>query len=506
MKPIYTLAFLLLVAVLPLRAEDPPELEEWFRITGNFNGAIGRVFSYLPNFDVANSGKNATAVRVTPRMPTWYNRYQGDTMDQFDWEYTIRDMRKADLNGNSVDEYITRIGRIHHGIANGVPPEKEFLDYSNSFASVVPFDFHDVDNDGYTDAIANSSYSSPTRLMKILWGGPDLTKLKISEIFRRRQDKFNESLAAVLPIKVEGKLRIVTRSYEESGFQQAKWISYVLRELTPIHEADTVRFDITTLDSISDADKRPTHFYGLFAGAVVQSQANEPVLFMAPLLAEQNSSLEVYDVSNGQFTPVRTFFPWQTVVYPHALRGSINGDGYIDYFLSVIGKVALYAGGKGLEIDTTPIAYFPDQCEIGEGIVIDAIGDVTGDSIGDIALSYNNDLGCFVILKGIANRIVDVPEPGISAHRPFDMQQNYPNPVGSDRRTTIPFTNEKPQHLALALYALDGRFIGEIFSGYVPAGEQEVQIDLTRYNLSSGMYVLRLGNGECTRERGFLIE
>jgi hypothetical protein len=503
---------MLIVVVLSVspvvHCAEPPELEEWFRITGDGQGPIGRIFSYLPDFEPSRGGTNATVVPVHGFVPTWYNRYRGDTVNQFTWSiFSGRGMRKADLNNDGADEYITRNGLVHAGIEQGKPPEADFINYNNYISSSTPFDFYYIDNDEFIDAIANSSYTSPTRLLKVLWGGPDLEKLKVSDVFKRIEGKRTETLVGILPQKSpEGKIRLVSRSYEESGFQQAKWISYVLREMRAIAEADSVRFELVTLDSISDAALRPQNFFGLFSGDIMQSRPEQPVLFYVPVLGD--NVVAVYDLTNNSFQKIRQFVPWQTILYPHALQQSVNDDDYADYFLSVTGKVALYAGGRGTEIDTVPIAMFRHSCTVGEGLETLAIGDVTGDGIGDIATAYNNDMGCFVIYKGIGRRAVGVEEalPGVRQVRDFEMLQNYPNPVGESRSTVVPVQLTRSGHYTLELFSLDGKRIAELFSGNIPSGDHQIPVNIAPYELAAGMYVLRFSDGHQKRERGILLQ
>src|ERR1700754_3130136 len=106
MKRICSLIAVLLVAAGGLLyAAEPPELEEWFRIEGT-NGFVGGIFTYLPDFDTVNNGRNAIATINLAQTgahdwPTWYLREAYDTVDQFDWpNQTTPQITKVDLNGD----------------------------------------------------------------------------------------------------------------------------------------------------------------------------------------------------------------------------------------------------------------------------------------------------------------------------------------------------------------------------------------------------------------------
>ena len=118
-----------------------------------------------------------------------------------------------------------------------------------------------------------------------------------------------------------------------------------------------------------------------------------------------------------------------------------------------------------------------------------------------------NPNGCFAIILGAPLRTVGVPEPVAGyTNRTFDMQQNYPNPVAADRKTSLPLTVQTTQHLTLELYTLQGQFISTLFTGTLAEGTHTLPLDLTPYTLPRGMYVLRLIGEHGSRQRALLID
>ena len=68
------------------------------------------------------------------------------------------------------------------------------------------------------------------------------------------------------------------------------------------------------------------------------------------------------------------------------------------------------------------------------------------------------------------------------------LRQNHPNPASD--YTTIIFGTEKPANVEIALFASDGKFVKQIFSGLVDNTENSVTFDVS--DLSSGVYVAKL--------------
>lgn len=71
----------------------------------------------------------------------------------------------------------------------------------------------------------------------------------------------------------------------------------------------------------------------------------------------------------------------------------------------------------------------------------------------------------------------------------FKLTQNFPNPFATS--TTVPFTLTNASDVALELYDLAGRKVGEIRQS-LPAGENSMHVDLNSMGLSAGTYIYQL--------------
>ena len=92
----------------------------------------------------------------------------------------------------------------------------------------------------------------------------------------------------------------------------------------------------------------------------------------------------------------------------------------------------------------------------------------------------------------IVNMIVDVNESNYEPAKHFGLISAFPNPFNNT--TTITYQLPTPCKIAISLYNVHGRFIGNIKSGVEKAGFHEV--NLNAEILNSGVYVIRFRQNE----------
>ena len=530
MKPILCiLTALLLAAPLSLHAEDLPELAEWWSMEAS--GYFGQYFSFLPDFDTAQGGAHAVAVYgglvISPNYSlTWYLRHHGDTVNQFNWPAGAeRQITQVDLNKDGATDYLTWTGLVYPGIQDKHPPQP--TNAAQYYLSIVyPPEqrvVRDVNNDGYEDVICPQSSIGGNNLFTLLLGGSDLTNLKVVSVKKRPDHSYGEYfLGAFSKQPGDTTLKIVNVSFEivtVNGVSRIKWYAIVLRELKVTTIGDTVDVAFNTLDSLwfkgYDSVKPYWSMTPYSSLIFANNKAGQEYLLFRQVYiqpTQENKWYAVfYEVKDNKLHEIERFSPVDhKSSSTEILGGDINGDGYNDWAVIGWDNYVYFYRGLREGVDSLPFARYrldADRFSRAEGFTMLGIGDVTGDGIGDMAVGYDVADGRFSIVQGRMLQPVGVPEPVTGdIPRTFDMQQNYPNPVGMDRKTTIPITVEKAQHLTLELWTLSGKKIAMLYQGWMPSGRYEIDISLSHYRLASGLYIVRLTGVDGTRERAILLD
>ncbi|GJQ64778.1 MAG: hypothetical protein SCALA702_38310 [Melioribacteraceae bacterium] len=91
----------------------------------------------------------------------------------------------------------------------------------------------------------------------------------------------------------------------------------------------------------------------------------------------------------------------------------------------------------------------------------------------------------------------------VDADYDYNLAQNYPNPFNPE--TTIRFTLKERSNISLVLYNALGAEVGKIADGIYEAGSHEVRLNISTFNLSSGVYFYKLNAGEYTSVRKMIL-
>lgn len=511
------LTSMLLVSVLSVRSEELPELSEWWSIEAGWS--FGRDFSYLPDFDTANGGKNTLAIYTRRDVDdtlssTWYNRFYQDTVNKFSWpsgeEFSIA---YGDFDNDGVRDYLSHRGFIYKGITNCTPPAPTAIsDYPSS--AVAPYESRiitDVNNDGYMDAINPKSSEGGNFLFSILLGGPDLQKLKVTYVKKRPEHGYGEYfLGAFSKQPGDSTIKIVNMSYEYvtvNNVLRKKWDALVLREMRVQNVGDTVTITFTTLDSLWFKGYTSGYEMSYSASKVFTNHLAAQEYVFAREFRNNTPYLMAYEVVDNKLIEVADFST--PSISTEFLFNDINGDGYSDWAVFGWDYYVYFYRGLREGVDSLPFARYrldADRFSRAANFTMLGIGDVTGDNVGDIAIGYDVADGHFAIIKGEYILPVGVAESVAGyARRTFDMLQNYPNPVGIERKTSLPITVEALQSFSLDLYTLQGSRIARLYQGQLPAGAHTLDIDMSIYQLPPGFYLLRLSGDGATRERAILL-
>lgn len=83
----------------------------------------------------------------------------------------------------------------------------------------------------------------------------------------------------------------------------------------------------------------------------------------------------------------------------------------------------------------------------------------------------------------------------------FSLAQNYPNPFNPT--TKITYALPSNSHVTIELYAITGQKIATLLNGNVEAGYYDLPVNMSGYNLSSGMYIYRFSGKELSSGKQF---
>ena len=85
----------------------------------------------------------------------------------------------------------------------------------------------------------------------------------------------------------------------------------------------------------------------------------------------------------------------------------------------------------------------------------------------------------------------------------FILYQNYPNPFNPT--TKISWQSPISSHQTLKIYDLLGNFIATLVDDYRAAGVYEIDFDATKFNLTSGVYLISLSAGNFRKTKKIVL-
>lgn len=92
-------------------------------------------------------------------------------------------------------------------------------------------------------------------------------------------------------------------------------------------------------------------------------------------------------------------------------------------------------------------------------------------------------------------------EPGVSVENTImsgaSLEQNYPNPFHGT--TTLKYSLNEPKHVELAIYNVLGAKVATLVDDFQATGEYNVDVDMDRLELSSGIYYAKINAGTGTQ-------
>lgn len=121
----------------------------------------------------------------------------------------------------------------------------------------------------------------------------------------------------------------------------------------------------------------------------------------------------------------------------------------------------------------------------------------------DVTLVVENVHGCADTLTNRAFVVMNVGIDEITGIKAFKILNVYPVPLQDVFKLDlyVPSTD----HLEITIADINGKTLGGLFNGDMPAGEQTIELNATEFNLSSGVYLLKVNYKESNLYKILLI-
>jgi len=140
------------------------------------------------------------------------------------------------------------------------------------------------------------------------------------------------------------------------------------------------------------------------------------------------------------------------------------------------------------------------QALIGKDLVLQLVAEKIYIDVKFLSYAGGNTGGGFSYVRAAA-AVTSVTE-GIGAPIGFALMQNYPNPFNPS--TTIGFTLQNSGFTSLKIYNMVGQEVATLANEVLEAGVYH-QKQFDAENLASGVYLIRLSNGDMTQIRRIML-
>ncbi|MFN8366492.1 MAG: T9SS type A sorting domain-containing protein [Candidatus Kapaibacterium sp.] len=522
MKPV-VYSFLYLILTTICIAQPPVTLEEWFSL----RYGIEPYFSTLSKFGIENQ-EHITLLRrcynsgTYCESQTWFNRYAGDTVNQFTWgRYLPEGLVSLDFNGDGNSDYINNMGVLMMSGLGNMPDtgrKYPFPEHPHIRAGSRKNTYGDVNGDGKDDIFYYHHASNVyPYLITIVFGSADMSTLRTTKVASPQlSDTTIQEVSVVMYKNKQGKWRLITNSYavvfspipppgRYFGIPEKAAIKMYDVSIQPKQDSNIVI--LTLLDTYKDPDWLNSQFMlkasspvGTDGGGLIyNSEIHSKLYLYSPTFKyDRNNELQfethIFNLTNDKLTFIEKnnavgLMP-DAIVLDHSVTGNSTND-----LVSVIGKT-LYVCTMN-DDSYIPNRYFSWKVPDGfGGLITDvySLSDVTSDGIHDIALMVPSSFvgNAFFILKGKDWKTVGVHDDEVRSIT-TTLGNPYPEPQSSSE-LYIPVHIPQAGLFTLELFSMEGKLIATIQQATANKA-QDVVVPFSTSGIESGVYMIRLTNG-----------
>jgi hypothetical protein len=291
-----------------------------------------------------------------------------------------------------------------------------------------------------------------------------------------------------------GKNYMVVYNYTPDGYKPRS-DAFELCEF--VISTDTT-ISYTTLDHVPyKAWPDPNTPYYSYEGSFLWSSGDNKEHTLVVRSSTDGSSI-VYKVIDGKLV-----YQWRKLrkegsfmLTSHGIR-ALNVNGYTRGVNPVIYIYEGNPAGDSIAIARVPIGLSGYGAY--SGLV--ACGDVNGDGLGDVAVTYTGNNQSILRIYLGADSVSSVSTADSQA-----AVLSLPDPqVSSDGLLSVLLNINHPSQYTLEIFSLRGQKLHVLMDEYLQIGEYRRTLQLSGTNLPSGMYNLRLSDGTRMVDKGILI-
>jgi hypothetical protein len=366
----------------------------------------------------------------------------------------------------------------------------------------------DLNGDGYDDFVvgaANDDYDAHGRVY-IYYGGPTVDDqydilLEGEEVF----DNFGFSLSKVGDINYDGFDDVLIgapmfhNNIPNKIYQGGK--AYLVYGSNNINLNNSIEF-------IGDTN---SYYYGKFISGL--DDVNGDGFNDLGIMADEYFKI----ITGADFQPILTVYADTSnfgTYYNIAAANDVNNDGYTDVLVNlqavdsseIFNSMLSYYGSNlmdsipDIEIKKIATGFFKSTCYF---------GNINNDLYKDYIIGEEEWYGGVTPGAGkvyiYSFSLPDGIKADINSNFPnhFELFQNYPNPFNPT--TSIQYVIGNRQFVTLKIYNVLGKEIATLFNGFISSGNHQVEVDLSKFKLSSGIYFYRLQVGAIVQTKKLIL-